>query len=85
MRVPRLDAMASMYLQEMGKQYILWPGQEGSTNRWLQTESAIAAIALGDNTIREMVRAYSDLVKFISWRHPLDPLVRDLPRYLNHC
>ena len=80
MSVPRLDS--SMYLQEMGKKYILWSGEEGSTNRCLQTESAIAAIAVSDNTIREMVRAYSDLVKFISWRHPP---VRDLPRYLNHC
>ena len=77
MRVPRLDS--SMYLQEMGKRYILWSGEEGSTNRCLQTEPAIA---VSDNTIREMVRAYSHLVKFISWRHPL---VRDLPRYLNHC
>ena len=40
MRVPRLDA--SMYLQEMGKRYILWSGEEGSTNRCLQTEPAIA-------------------------------------------
>jgi len=61
-----------------GKRYILWSGEEGSTNRCLQTEPAIA---VSDNTIREMVRAYSHLVKFISWRHPP---VRDLPRYLNH-
>ena len=68
MRVPRLDA--SMYLQEMGKRYILWSGEEGSTYRWLQAE---LAISVSDNTIREMVRAHSDQYQSVGNIHLLAP------------